>query len=148
MSSSSKPIAKPSTKDKEEIEQVNDNDKPNNDKEEIEQVNDNNKPNNDINENGKQPSESETRRRIVNRRQTKNVKFPSKPSNGVKADVTETSEPESKKRKKRKFNREEISKARLNVLFIFNIQNKVFICNKFSAVYGYNNPSFKNLRIL
>ncbi|WJX31448.1 26S rRNA (cytosine-C(5))-methyltransferase nop2b, variant 2 [Trifolium repens] len=110
--SSSKPIAKPSTEDKEEIEQVNDNDKPNNDKEEIEQVNDNNKPNNDINENGKQPSESETRRRIVNRRQTKNVKFPSRPSNGVKADVTETSEPESKKRKKRKFNREEISKAR------------------------------------
>jgi hypothetical protein len=110
-------------------------------------VNDNNKPNNDINENGKQPSESETRRRIVNRRQTKNVKFPSRPSNGVKADVTETSEPESKKRKKRKFNREEISKARLNVLFIFNI-NKKSICNKFSAVYGYNNPSFKNLRIL
>ncbi|PNY10557.1 ribosomal RNA methyltransferase NOP2-like protein [Trifolium pratense] len=86
--SSTKPIAKPSTKEKEE---------------EIEPAKDNDKPNNDINENGRQSSESETRRIRRYRLQTKN---------GEKADVTETSEPEFKKRKKRKFNREEISKAR------------------------------------
>ncbi|XP_045819429.1 26S rRNA (cytosine-C(5))-methyltransferase NOP2B-like isoform X2 [Trifolium pratense] len=86
--SSTKPIAKPSTKEKDE---------------EIEPAKDNDKPNNDINENGRQSSESETRRIRRYRLQTKN---------GEKADVTETSEPEFKKRKKRKFNREEISKAR------------------------------------
>ncbi|GAU13514.1 hypothetical protein TSUD_128110 [Trifolium subterraneum] len=95
--SSSKPVAKPTKNEKEEIEGANDKDT----------------PTNDINVKGKQSSVSETkRRRNENRTHFKNVKFPSRPSNGVRADVTETSEPEFKKRKKRKFNREEISKAR------------------------------------
>ena len=66
-----------------------------------------------IKENGNVSSESE---------KGKKRKFPSKPSNGLKSNGKESSESEPKKRNKRQFpSKEEISKARLDVFSVFDI---------------------------
>ncbi|XP_058788110.1 26S rRNA (cytosine-C(5))-methyltransferase NOP2B-like [Vicia villosa] len=74
---------------------------------ELVNVEEEDKPNDDIKENGKQSSESESKK-------GKSEKFPSKPSsNGVNTNVKESSERELKKRVKMKFpSKEEISKSR------------------------------------
>lgn len=98
--SSSKPGAKPSEEN--EIDEVT-----------TPPVEKKDKPTIGLKENGKQSSESESKKR-------KREKFPSKPSIGIKANGKESSEPEPKKWKKRQFpSKEEISKARLDVFFMF-----------------------------
>jgi len=68
-----------------------------------------------IKENGNVSSESESKN-------GKKRKFPSKPSNGLKEKGKESSESEPKKRNKRLFpSKEEISKARLDVFSVFDI---------------------------
>lgn len=100
--SNSKPGAKPSETSVEEEEDTM-------------LVKEKDKPSNGVKENGKQSSESESKKR-------KKREFPSKPSNGVKANGKESSEPESKKRKKRQFpSKEEISKTRLDVVSMIDI---------------------------
>lgn len=68
-----------------------------------------------IKKNGKVSSESESKK-------SKKRKFPLKPSNGPKENGKASSESEPKKRMKRKFpSKDEISRARLDVFSVFDI---------------------------